>query len=123
MYYKKYKRKYKKHSKYSNYFNVITLIFLGIGLYNLTKSSFYIAIFIILPIVFIILNFIIKNLINIKRQKKYLDSGINIVDNLDGVEFEEYLLAHFVKLGYKGTLTPKTNDYGADLILKKMVKR
>lgn len=119
MYYKKNKRKYKKQKKYSNYFNAIPLFFLGFGLYNLTKSNFYITIFIVLPIMFIALKLITNYIITIKKQKKYLDSGINIVDNLDGVEFEEYLLAHFVKLGYKGTLTPKTNDYGADLILKK----
>lgn len=38
---------------------------------------------------------------------------------MSGSEFEEYLLAHFGKLGYKGKLTKTTNDYGADLIVKK----
>lgn len=54
-----------------------------------------------------------------KLQEKYIKSGIGIVDKMTGEEFEEFLLAHFIKLGYKGNTTSKTNDYGADLILKK----
>lgn len=51
-------------------------------------------------------------------KKLYLKSGIDIVDKMEGIEFEKFLLAHFENLGYKGKLTPKTNDYGADIILK-----
>jgi len=36
---------------------------------------------------------------------------------MSGEEFEKILLIHFQRLGYKGELTPSTNDYGADLIL------
>lgn len=38
---------------------------------------------------------------------------------MSGEEFEKFLLVHFQKLGYKGDTTPKTNDYGADLVLIK----
>lgn len=38
---------------------------------------------------------------------------------MDGVEFENLLKAHFEKVGYKVKTTPKSNDYGADLILLK----
>lgn len=48
-----------------------------------------------------------------------LNSGMDIVDKMTGEEFERFLLVHFEKLGYKGKVTAKTNDYGADLILKK----
>lgn len=55
-----------------------------------------------------------------KRHKKklILESGIDIIDNMEGVKFEELLLMHFQKQGYKGHLTPTTNDYGADLIVE-----
>lgn len=109
------KKNYKKQKSLS----AIPILLLGLGLYKLTKNNTYIILFIVLPLIFSILNFIMEYYFELKKQEKYLNSGINIVDNLSGIEFEEYLLAHFIKLGYKGTLTPKTNDYGADLILKK----
>lgn len=52
-------------------------------------------------------------------KKKYLNSGIGIVDKFQGEEFEKFLLAHFLQLGYSGKTTSKTNDYGADLVLQK----
>lgn len=56
-----------------------------------------------------------------KRHKRniILESGIDIVDHMDGVKFEELLLVHFQKQGYKGHLTSATNDYGADLVIDK----
>ena len=38
---------------------------------------------------------------------------------MTGVEFENFLMYHFRKLGYKVKTTPTSNDYGADLILTK----
>lgn len=38
---------------------------------------------------------------------------------MPGIEFEDYLATHFRKSGYKVSTTPKSNDYGADLILKR----
>lgn len=37
---------------------------------------------------------------------------------MSGTEFEELLAAHFKKAGYRVSLTPANNDYGADLVLK-----
>ena len=37
---------------------------------------------------------------------------------MTGEEFENLLKAHFEDIGYKVELTPKSNDYGADLVLK-----
>ena len=37
---------------------------------------------------------------------------------MSGEEFERYLKAYFEKKGYKVNLTPKSHDYGVDLILK-----
>jgi len=53
------------------------------------------------------------------RAKALLASGVDIVDKMKGKEFEEFLLVHFKNMGYSGYLTPDTNDYGADLIIKK----
>lgn len=41
------------------------------------------------------------------------------IDNMDGFEFEEFCYNVFKANGYKAKLTPKTNDGGKDIILKK----
>lgn len=53
------------------------------------------------------------------RRKRLLESGIDIIDKMDGKTFEKLLQAHFAEYGYKCSLTPDSNDYGADLVLKK----
>lgn len=54
------------------------------------------------------------------RRKKYLHSSLAQIDNMDGHEFEEYLAAHFQKLGYRvENVGTGGHDYGVDLILKK----
>jgi restriction system protein len=42
---------------------------------------------------------------------------------MDGVEFEKYLKTVYEGLGYNVTLTPQTNDKGADLIIEKNSER
>ncbi len=59
---------------------------------------------------------VIKKII---KKKKYLKSPLSEIDVMYGEEFEEYLKYHFEKLGYKAKTTPRSNDYGADLILTK----
>lgn len=54
-----------------------------------------------------------------KKNKKLLKSGIDIVDKMDGIVFEKFLLENFKQQGYKGRTTPSTADYGADIILQK----
>jgi len=45
------------------------------------------------------------------------------LDQLSGVEFEEFLAGLFRAQGYAAELTPTTGDYGADLILSKDGRR
>ena len=60
----------------------------------------------------------------IKRleQRHLLNSELSInfakVEELSGIEFENLLLDKFVSLGFKVEPTPKTGDYGADLIVE-----
>lgn len=46
-------------------------------------------------------------------------SGINEIDQMDGITFEKYLEALFEKLGYRVERTQYVGDYGADLITSK----
>lgn len=54
-----------------------------------------------------------------RHKRKLMESGIDLIDKMSGSLFEELLLEHFKKLGYKAKMTPATADYGADLILEK----
>lgn len=63
--------------------------------------------------------FVILSIYRSWREQRLRASGLDIVDRMSGEEFEEFLLSHFRNLGYKGSLTPKMEDYGADLILEK----
>ncbi len=96
----------------------IIWVFVGMGIlgYAITRNK---AISITIFLVSVILYFLYIYLKGNIKRNKYLKSGINIIDKMEGDIFEEFLLAHFQKLGYKGETTAKTNDYGADLILKK----
>jgi restriction system protein len=54
-----------------------------------------------------------------RKRRILFESSIDKVDNMSGIVFEEFLLEHFRHLGYTGYVTPKTENYGADLILQK----
>ena len=61
-----------------------------------------------------LINKIQKNKIN-----KFLNSiTLDNINSLSGHEFEEFLYYLFLNMGFQVTLTPKSHDYGADLILK-----
>ncbi|MGG0656918.1 restriction endonuclease [Rummeliibacillus pycnus] len=51
--------------------------------------------------------------------KKELNEEFANIDSLDGYAFEEYLANIFSKLGFISSVTQKSGDYGADLILEK----
>ncbi|WP_341285189.1 restriction endonuclease [Priestia megaterium] len=98
---------------------------------NLDISSIVIFCFVMLwglfyePKIFIgpfLISFaIIVFLIYIKtvKHKTLVKSDISQIDLMNGVQFEEYLGELFRTMGYKVENTPRSGDYGADLILKK----
>lgn len=69
----------------------------------------------------------IKPLFTILKRKQLEQnvarSGIRDIDLMDGFQFEAYLKVLFSKSGYKVTVTPKSGDYGADLVLTKGTKK
>lgn len=52
-----------------------------------------------------------------KAYKQALQAGMKYIDKMDGFQFE-YFLQHLLKdNGYRATVTSKTKDFGADLII------
>jgi len=53
------------------------------------------------------------------KRKILLESSIDVVDNMSGVMFEQYIFEHFRRLGYTGYILSKNSSSGADMILDK----
>lgn len=53
------------------------------------------------------------------RLNKIARTSIEKVDRMTGREFEEFLKAVYINLGYEADLTKASGDFGADLIIKK----
>ncbi|HDR8042149.1 TPA: restriction endonuclease [Bacillus cereus] len=53
-----------------------------------------------------------------KVENIFLKSGIRDIDQMDGRQFEYFLEALFIKLGYKAAVTNGSHDFGADLIFE-----
>lgn len=95
-------------------FLLYLIYFLILGILLLVgklKLNFAIILFLVVEIIF--------HKYKSWRNKRFYHASINIVDKMTGEEFEEFLELHFKKEGYKTRLTPKTGDYGADLVVKK----
>lgn len=104
----------RKKTKKSTFLSIPIIISILIFLYTRNIYISFIGIF-----MYLIIITIIKYARTEFKNKKLIKSGIDMVDKMSGEEFEIFLLAHFKKLGYHVQTTPKTSDYGADLILTK----
>ena len=115
-------RKYHRKKKGKKIFEILLVLGLLVFSTRYIDNSFYdiiiygVATFIVLVLA---AGSFSKFITEYKKKKKYLRSGIQSIDSMTGIEFEEYLKAHFGKKGYKVESTPASNDYGADLILIK----
>jgi restriction system protein len=67
--------------------------------------------------------YIIYEILDFRKRKILISSGISDIDTMDGFQFEHYLVELFKKYHYKAVRTPDSGDYGADLILKKDGKK
>jgi len=118
------KRRYKKKRK-SNYGYLVAIFaialfyskgyFSEISIEKITSLSVIMVLFLFL---LLCLNKSIAVIKKKKRRRKYINSGIEIVDKMKGNEFEYFLKAHFEKQGYSVKLTKASNDYGADLLIE-----
>lgn len=104
----------KKDKAQNDFISLLTLVISGM-LFITTKSWIVTIIsFIFLLIVYAVILYGIR----VKKESKLRMSGILEIDKMDGVQFEHYLMALFKKHGYRVKLTPSSNDFGADLLLK-----
>ena len=91
-------------------------VFLALWVWEATKNQWLTALTFIVSI-----GLLFAGIQKYKQRKRRIlfESGIDKVDNMTGIIFEEFLLEHFKHLGYTGYLTPRNENYGADLIIQK----
>lgn len=87
---------------------------LSLFFYNIEYLIIICSVIFLLGITFVCFSYYKKHI----KTKKYLSSTLYAIDSMTGVEFEEFLKAHFERKGYFVKITPKSNDYGIDLICK-----
>ncbi|MGQ3381175.1 restriction endonuclease [Priestia endophytica] len=78
---------------------------------------FAFTIFFLLVVCFYVIRSIYRWIGERMALKRLAKSGIHYIDQMDGFQFESYLKALFQELGYKAQVTPKSGDFGADLIM------
>ncbi len=61
----------------------------------------------------------VKILLYCMKRLRLAGSSLRKIDKMTGEEFEAYLGLLYDRKGYKVRYTPSSNDYGADLLIKK----
>jgi len=95
------------------------LMFIGIIVENINFiiNVLFTIIFLIM-LIYICISFY-KKMKKKRKIKRIINSGIDKIDKMTGIEFEKFLEHFMQKLGYKIIKrTNKTGDFGADLIIK-----
>ena len=88
--------------------------YISVVLVNFLKIILRIVLF---PLVIVYFFVWIKNK---KRDKDKISAmSMSQIDSLSGVEFENFLLDLFQKMGYDVKVTKASHDYGADLLISK----
>jgi len=110
--------KKRKRKNFNYLYYIVCLIAFG-GFLN--RDIIYVYRYLIVFALFVLFCVVIclAFLKSINKKKKYLKSGITEIDKMSGIEFEYLLNYYFKELGYKSHTTKASNDYGADLIIKK----
>lgn len=120
-YYRKRKRR-KKNNLVSALIELIIIIPLLVWILFPSKLSdidTFFGSFLGLAIAVLIAAILFKVVKRLAYDAKMRKSHIRDIDVMSGEQFEDVLAAHFRALGYKVDTTPKSYDYGADLVMKK----
>ncbi|GEK59402.1 hypothetical protein CHL76_12140 [Marinococcus halophilus] len=89
-------------------------------------EGFSISTLITAVLVLVVLVFLVQGMVYLyqwwqkKRQfQRIIDSGLPSIDQMDGAQFEYFLVELFRQLQYRAKGSKASHDYGADLILDK----
>lgn len=97
---------------------ILMIVFIGVFLVG---DSIWLALGVVFVVFIAIL--IVLSIKDAAKRKKINQSGILEVDRMTGIQFEQFLMIRYSTMGYKVKETPKTGDFGADLLLNKDSKK
>lgn len=63
--------------------------------------------------------FITRIIFTRQRRMRLAEAGFTEIDKMTGIEFEDFLLSLFTRLGYQGKTTKVFGDFGGDLVINK----
>ena len=94
----------------------IIVAYLRHGILADGDRTYYIVLY---AAIFLAYNILIRGTLWYFRVDTHKNATLKKIDAMSGTEFEEYLGHAFRKKGYRVEFTPKSYDYGADLIIEK----
>lgn len=106
----------KKKDKAGDLVGFLLYLCIGAGLFTYFQTNDLSKSFFVFIVAFAVV-FIFFAVKNARHNAKLKEAGIEEIDMMDGLQFEEYLDQLFKSLGYKSKITSYIGDFGADLIL------
>ncbi|MFZ1250376.1 MAG: restriction endonuclease [Candidatus Microsaccharimonas sp.] len=105
--------------------SLIIVCLIGIVIFQTSIELRYTIILLVISVLFLILGVSIALVSYKKKREAALARALAIsqIDTLTGIEFENYLAHIFRHKGYKVQDTPRSNDFGVDLLITKKVRR
>lgn len=101
-------------------FTTIMIVLVVSGYILVKEYEVVTALYIIAGVLFLQLLFSL--LFGGLKKRRMLRKSFKKIDQMTGIEFEEYLMYQFKSLGYKAEMTAESGDFGADLLLRKKRK-
>lgn len=109
------KRKQKKKQQRKLPWQVILLLIIAAITYYFTRNA-DVTLYAVIGTGFaFIVSFVWKK---VRVQQPTATASTHHIDDMTGVEFEEFLVRLFKRQGYRATMTKSSGDFGADLVVK-----
>lgn len=89
-----------------------------VGIYVHSGWAGFVAFYVVL-----VVELIAGALKNRSRRRGRPDASLRAIDEMNGVEFEDYVAARLRRAGWQVEFTPAVGDYGVDLIAEKEGQR
>lgn len=109
------KRKSKKKQQRKLPWQVILLLIIAATTYYFTRNA-DVTLYAVIGTTFaFIVSAVWKK---VRVQQPTATASTHHIDDMTGVEFEEFLVRLFERQGYRATMTKSSGDFGADLVVK-----
>lgn len=109
------KRKSKKKQKNGMPWQIALLLVIGAATYYFTRNA-DVTVYAVIGTAVAML--VIAVWRKVRVQQPVARTSAHHIDDMTGIEFEEFLVRLFKRQGYRATMTKSSGDFGADLVVK-----